>query len=237
MTENHIKFENLKELDFKTNEAFKALRTNISFCGDDVKTVAFTSSAPNEGKSSISFRLACSFAEDEKKVLFIDADIRKSVTTARYAVDTETVGLTHYLAGKKKMEEIIYSTSVKNLDAVFTGKTAPNPSELLGGKRFAALLEFAKEHYDYVIVDCPPLGSVIDAAVVARQCDGAVIVAEAGTISRKAVYHVKKQLNQASVRILGVVLNKVEAGGKGYGKGYYRGYGYGYGYGYGEKDN
>lgn len=236
-----INFENLTQLEFKTNEAYKALRTNISFIGDDVKAISITSSQPNEGKSEVAFRLACSMAEDGKRVLFVDADIRKSVTVTRYGVDKETEGLSHYLAGKSKLEDVIYTTNVDNLDIIFTGKVAPNPAELLGNKRFEDLLTTAKEIYDYIIIDCPPLGQVIDAAIVSKKCDGALIVVEAGNVSYKAAQNVKKQLESSGVRILGAVLNKIEAAGKGYGKGYYgkgyygKGYyGYGYGYGYGE---
>lgn len=226
-----VNFEKLEELDFKTNEAYKALRTNISFCGDDIKVIAMTSSVPNEGKSAVSFHLARSLAEDSKKVLYIDADIRKSVYVVRYGVDIETVGLSHYLTGQKKLEEVIYETSIPNMDTVFTGQVAPNPSELLGNKKFEHLIQSQREKYDYIIIDCPPLGSVIDAAVVARQCDGSIIVVETDNVGYKIVQNVKKQLEQSGCRILGVVLNKVEAGGKGYygkgyyGKGYYGGYG------------
>ena len=222
----NIEFENLNQLEFKTNEAYKALRTNISFMGDDVKVISITSSRPNEGKSEVAFRLSQSMGEDDKKVLFIDADIRKSVTVTRYMVDKETVGLSHYLAGKKKLEEVIYSTNIRGLDVVFAGQVAPNPAELLGNNRFEELLKYAREKYDYVIVDCPPLGSVIDAAIVSQKCDGAIIVIETDGVSYKAVQDVKKQLENSGVRILGAVLNKIEVSGKGYGKGYY-GYGYG----------
>ena len=234
----NINLENIIQLKFKTNEAYKALRTNISFIGDDVKVISITSTQPNEGKSVVAFRLACSMGEDNKKVLFIDADIRKSSTINRYMVDKETFGLSHYLVGKRKLDEIIYTSNINDMDIVFTGQIAPNPTELLGNKRFENLLKYGRENYDYVIVDCPPLGSVIDAAIVSQKCDGAVLVIEAGGVSYKAVQNVKKQLETSGVRILGSVLNKIETGGKGYGKGYYgKGYyGYGYGYGYGEEE-
>lgn len=234
-----VTFERLEQLEFRTDEAYKALRTNISFCGDDVKVIAITSSVPNEGKSAVSFHLARSFAEDGKKVLYIDADIRKSVYEARYGVDVETVGLSHYLTGQKKLDEVIYETNIEDLNTIFTGQVAPNPSELLGNHKFEELVSTQRPLYDYIIIDCPPLGSVIDAAVVARQCDGALIVIETDNVGYKIVQNVKRQLEQSGCRILGVVLNKVETTGKGYyGKGYYgKGY-YGYGsYGeYGEKE-
>lgn len=237
-----VNFEKIKELDFKTNEAYKTLRTNISFSGEDIQVIAFTSSVPNEGKSAVSFHLAESFAEDNKKVLYIDADIRKSVTVARYGVDVETKGLSHYLTKQSELEDVIYETNIKNFSIIFTGQVAPNPSELLGNSRFKKLIVHARENFDYVIIDCPPLGSVIDAAIVAKECDGAIVVIETDNVSYKITQRVKKQLEQSGCKILGAVLNKVEMSGKGYGyygKGYYGNY-YGRYYGdygsYGESN-
>lgn len=236
-----ITFEVLKELDFKTNEAYKTLRTNISFCGDDVQAIAFTSSVPNEGKSMVSFQCAKALSEDGKKVLYIDADIRKSVLIARYGADHEVSGLTHFLTGKKHLDDVICQTNIKNMDVIFSGQVAPNPSELLGKERFANMIERAKNEYgyDYIIIDCPPLGSVIDAAVVARACDGTIIVIESDNLSYRITQKVKDQLDKSGCRILGAVLNKVEMEGKGYYGKYYGSY-YGKYYGnygdYGQKN-
>lgn len=227
----------LKKLDFRSNEAYKTLRTNISFCGDDIKVIAVTSSTPNEGKSVVSLRVAQAFGEDEKKILYIDADIRKSVLVSRYGADNEAKGLSHYLAGKEKMEDVICETNIKNVDMIFTGPVAPNPSELLGNSKFETLINNARENYDYVIIDCPPVGSVIDAAIVAKRCDGIIIVIESDNVSYKMVQKVKSQLEKSGCRILGAVLNKVELSGKGYGYGKYYGKHYGGYYGkdyYGE---
>ena len=235
---NKINFENLKELDFKVNESYKRIRTNISFSGEDIKVITMTSSVPNEGKTEVSFNISRSFAEDGKKTLFIDADIRKSVVLARYGVDKEVKGLSHYLSGQSKnIEDIIAETNVNNLDVILTGTKSPNPAELLGSHRLGEMVEKLREKYDYIIIDCPPLGSVIDAALVAKVSDGTIIVIEADNVSYKAVQQVKKQLEQGECKILGAILNKVESSGKGY-YGYYKGY-YGYydSYGeYGEKE-
>lgn len=234
-----VNFEKRKELDFKTNEAYKTLRTNISFSGDEIRVIAFTSSVPNEGKSAVSFNLACSLAEDGKRVLYVDGDIRKSVAIARYGVDIETKGLSHYLSGQNELEEVIYDTNIENFSIIFSGQVAPNPSELLGNDRFKKLIATERGLFDYIIIDCPPLGSVIDAAIVAKECDGAIIVIETDNVSYKIVQRVQKQLEQSGCKILGAVLNKVEMGGKGYyGKGYYGKYYGNYGdYGNVKEDN
>lgn len=229
-----IRFEGRKELDYRVNEAYKSLRTNVQFCGSDVKVIDFTSCTPNEGKSSVSFNLAVSFAETGKRVIMIDADMRKSVLAGRYKVGGVEAGLAHYLSGQKTLEEVCMTTDVEGMDIIFSGPFVPNPAELIESEQFHRLVEYCREHYDYVLIDTPPLGSVIDSAIVARECDGAIIVIESDAVSYRFVQEVKSQLAKSDVRILGTVLNKVPMGGGKYGYGKY-GYGkYGYGkYGYG----
>ena len=104
-----VSFQKLNKLSFRTNESYKALRTNVRFCGSDTKVVALTSTVPNEGKSSVSFNLARCFAEDGKLVCFVDADIRKSVIRSRYRISTDDpnpIGLAHHLAGQAELEEV-----------------------------------------------------------------------------------------------------------------------------------
>lgn len=228
-----LTFEKLKNLDFVSNEAYKTLRTNITFCGEDVRVIAVTSSTPNEGKTNVTFNLARAFAEDNKRILFVDADIRKSVLEARLGADQEVKGLSHYLTGKAELKDIVYGTNVDHLDFIGTGPVAPNPSELLGNQKFQRLLEWARSEYQYVMIDCPPIGSVIDAAVVARQCDGAVYVIESEATSWRLAQRGKEQLEKTGCKILGAVLNKVEMSGKRYGYGKY--YGKYYGRYYGKK--
>lgn len=226
-----IAFEARQELDYRTNEAYKSLRTNIQFCGAQIKVISFTSCTPNEGKSSVSFNLAVSIADSGKRVLLLDADMRKSVLAGRYKVGKVDAGLAHYLAGQKDYEEVAYRTDVENMDIIFSGPFVPNPAELLESDSFHELIAFCREQYDYVLIDTPPLGSVIDSAIVAKEVDGAILVIEADAISYHFVQNVKSQLEKSNVRILGTVLNKVPLGGSKYGS-----YGYGkYGkYGYGQ---
>lgn len=209
------------QLDFRTKEAFKTLRTNIEFSGSDVKVVCVTSCTPNEGKSNTSFELARSFAENGKKVLLIDADLRKSVMRYRHKKGWVRFGLSNFLVGRAPLQDVVCVTNIRNLHLIFSGPVPPNPSELLGNRWFAKMMEEARNIYDIIIVDTPPLGSVIDTAVVAKYCDGAIIVIESGATSRRFARRVKGQLEVTNCRILGVVLNKVHMGNKGYYGKYY----------------
>lgn len=196
--------------DYRSNEAYKTLRTNIEFSGNDKKVIVFTSSTPNEGKSTVSLSLASSLADGGKKVLFIDADLRKLGMIGRNKVPEELKGLSHFLSGQAEVKDIIAKTQETGLFTIFAGVIPPNPAELLGNRRFEALLQGARKSYDYVIIDTPPLGSVIDAAVIARNCDAAVLVIAANMIRYKFARVVKEQLEKSECPIIGAVLNKVD---------------------------
>lgn len=220
---------NLKEDDYRWNEAYKSLRTNIEFSGVENKVIAVTSCTPSEGKSSVSVSLAKSLAEAGKSVLFVDADLRKSVLVGRHRVTQDVKGLSHFLSGQAELNEVLCKTEESGLYMIFAGPVPPNPAELLGSKRFASFISGVRKIYDYVIIDTPPLGSVIDSAIVSQNCDAAILVIASGMISYKFARMVKEQLEKADCKILGVVLNKVDMKnnkyyGKYYGK-YYRNYG------------
>lgn len=218
-----------EQLDFRTKEAYKTLRTNLSFAGKDIKVISLTSCTPSEGKSSVSFQLCMSLAESGKKTILVDADMRKSVLRGRYKASREKYGLSHYLSGQAEFDDVCCRTNIENLDIIFAGPVPPNPSELLGSDAFRKLLELLRWKYDYVIVDTPPMGSVVDGAVASAYCDGAVIVIESGAVSHKFVKSVKDQLDRVGCRVLGCVLNKVNLKRSSYYKkyyGYYSGYGY-----------
>lgn len=205
-----INLEKITDLDYKSNEAYKSLRTNIQFCGSNVKAICFSSCLPNEGKSSVSFRLAISFSESGKKVIFIDADLRRSTFVGKYKPDQGVFGLSHYLSGQKCLEDIMYVTNIPNLDIIFAGPVPPNPAELLGSDNFSNLLGILREMYDLVIIDTPPIGSVVDGVIVSKNCDGTILVIEANSISYKFAQKIKRQLEQVDSKILGAVLNKID---------------------------
>ncbi|MBQ3932604.1 MAG: CpsD/CapB family tyrosine-protein kinase [Lachnospiraceae bacterium] len=227
-------------LDTTISEAYKKLRSNVQFSGRHNRVIGITSTIPNEGKSIIAMNLAFSLSELGKRVIFIDADLRHSVLIGRYKVGRQVKGLTHYLSGVNSFDEIVCETNVKNLHMVFSGIVPPNPSELLESVYFRELVKQLRQAYDYVIIDTPPIGAVIDAAIVGKECDGVLLVIGSGDISYKGVQRTESQLRASGSKIIGVALNKVPMGkaGRGYGKYGYGGYG-GYGnYGnYGEYGN
>lgn len=196
--------------DYNYNESIKTLRTNIQFCGSSVRTIMFTSSLPDEGKSELAFETAHSLTQIGKKVLLIDADIRKSVLITRYQLEQEVCGLSQFLSGQKSLEEVLYDTNMELLSVIFSGPYSPNPAELLEEDLFRQMLEYAKEYFDYIIIDTPPMANLIDGAIVARHCDGAIMVIESGAISYRLEQKVKNQLEKSGCRILGAILNKVD---------------------------
>lgn len=220
--------------EFQAAEALKTLRTNLMFSGADVKAVALTSFSASEGKSSISFQLAASLAQAGKRVLLVDADLRKSVMASRMRVRGKIEGLSHFLSGMANANEVINETDVHGLYIMFAGARVPNAAELLGHASFGKLIEALKNTFDYVIVDAAPVGQVIDCAIMAPVLDGVLMVIDTTHNSYKLQRRMKQQLEKSGAKILGAVLNRVDFNDK---NGYYgKAYGYGYGYGYGENE-
>ncbi|HEM4953039.1 TPA: tyrosine-protein kinase [Streptococcus suis] len=206
-----------KELVNKTEEYFNAIRTNIQLSGEDIKVVGITSVQSNEGKSTIAASLAIAYARSGYKTVLVDADIRNSVMSGFFKPITKITGLTDYLAGTTDLSRGLCETNIPNLTVIESGKISPNPTALLQSKNFENLLATLRRYFDYVVVDCPPLGMVIDAAIIARKCDAMVLVAEAGHVKRSAVKKVKEQLEQTGTQFLGVILNKYDIATEKYG--------------------
>lgn len=197
-------------------EALKVLRTNILFCGDGVKVIAMTSCDMDEGKTTVTINMANSLAELGKRVLIIDADMRKSVMAGRDSDAINAKGLSELLSGQKKLAECVCTTQVDNLHVMFAGQFPPNPVELLNGKRFDLMLEAVKEVYDCIIIDTPPLGMVIDAAVIAAKCDSAIMVIGSDNVKGAQAQDVADQLKKSGCNLLGVILNNVKNDKKSY---------------------
>ncbi|MEG0988878.1 MAG: CpsD/CapB family tyrosine-protein kinase [Clostridium sp.] len=213
---NKIELKQHELNDYQYEEAIKTLRTNIQFSGAGIQTVMLTSALSDEGKSDITFHLSSSLASLNKKILLIDADIRKSVFASRYHLDTKVTGLSQYLSGQKVRDEIVYETNVPNLDIIFAGAYSPNPAELLEEELFTQLVLWAREQYDYIMIDTPPMANLIDGAIISQHCDGAILVIESGSTSYKLLQKVKVQLEKGGCRILGAILNKVDMKENGY---------------------
>lgn len=202
--------------NFYVQEAYKVLRTNLQFCGQDLKVIVLTSCNENEGKTTVSLHLARSLAELGKKVIVIDGDMRKSVIVGRNTFANKVFGLSEALTGIKKASECIYTTQYPDLHIMFAGKRPPNPVELLNSNYFSKLIEHMRETFDYIIIDTPPLGRVIDAAVIAPNCDGIILVLGGKRVKRKQAQAVIAQINKSGKKILGVVRNNIKRKSHGY---------------------
>lgn len=191
-------------------EAYKMIRTNLQFCGSDKKTIVLTSYKQNEGKTNVALNLAVSLSELGKKVLLMDADLRKSVLLGKVRIQEEVKGLSHLLSGQSELEDVIYTTNISCLYIIFSGHFPTNPAELLNSPLFEKTLEKLRESFDYILIDSPPLGAVIDSAVIAAKCDGAIMVIAVGENSWKDELKIKVQIEKTGCPILGTILNKVD---------------------------
>lgn len=202
------------------SEAYRAVRTNLQFAsaGRDINCIIFTSATPSEGKSASISNVALAMAQDGKKVLLIDADMRKPVQHQIFGLFNK--GLSNCIAMNMSLDEAIQPSDHPNLDILASGPVPPNPSELLGSQKMDELLQQVKNIYDYVLVDMPPVLAVTDAAVLSSKVDGIVFVIRSGKISPDEAKLAKSRLEQAGANILGAVLNAVPQRHSGYGYGY-----------------
>lgn len=235
---NMLYVGNMPQLPFDVSEALNQLRVNLGFSGEHIKTVMVTSTAPNEGKSFICMNLWKMLADLGMKTLFIDCDLRNSEIRTKYRIRGENLaGIAHYLSGKLDLQDVIYQTNIPNGFMIPLVTTVANPTILLEGQRFSAMIQSCAEVFDYVLIDTPPLGNVADALNIATHCDGSLLVVGSGIVPRKMVEDSVQMLRRTNTALLGTVLNRVQVDRKSnayyrrhyrYGK-YYKGYSYGYG--------
>ena len=224
-------------------EAYRALRTalyfNVHAAGH--KVIQVTSPNPGDGKSTISANMALSMAESGKRVLLIDADLRRPRVHKLFGVHN-SIGLWQVIDGEAEIDEATQVTEVPNLSVMTSGGRPSNPAELLTTARFKNFLDVVRERYDLVIVDTPPVLAVTDSCAVAPRVDAVIVVIRLAKNARDTAVHAVETLNALGTKILGVIVNGLVSG-KGYGYGGYAGWGYGYRYvyafnkgnGYGEK--
>ena len=212
------------------SEMFRTLRTNIQFMNADkqLKTLLITSTLPEEGKSWVAANLAITFAQAGKRVLIVDADMRKGRQFNIFDV-SPIPGLSNYLSGvveekeKQNIEDFIQSTDVDNLFILTSGSVPPNPSELLVSERMLGLLDWVKKIFDIIIFDGTPSLLVTDATILSRIVDSTIIVTAHNETKLDNVEEVKKGIENIGGKVAGVVINKIPISAKRYEKTYYYG--------------
>lgn len=193
-------------------EQYRLIRTNIQFSSVDkeIKTIVVTSAEPNDGKSTTAANLAIVLAQEEKKVLLVDADLRKP--SIHYAFNLSNIhGLTSVLTKKMDLRKTISNSNVSNLDILTSGPIPPNPSELLNSKAIETAINELKGIYDYIIFDTPPVILVTDSQIVANKCDGVIMVVASGKTNKQSAVKAKELLEKTNTALLGVVLNGIES--------------------------
>ena len=213
------------------SEAYRTLRTNILFTAPEnpKRVILVTSSGPREGKSTSISNLAITFAQMGSRTLLIDADLRKPMLHKLFGMEKQ-VGLTNVLVGKEKLESAVKRVDgMQNLDILTCGVIPPNPAELLGSLQMRELLAEAKQQYDMILIDTPPIIAVTDPSVLAGIVDGLILLIRSAVSNRDAVIHAVDQLKRVNAPLLGAILNDIQASNV-YGSYYYY-YHYHYYYG------
>ncbi len=187
------------------------MRTNIDYSSvdDRVQVISVTSAGPGEGKTTTITNLAVTYAQSERKTILIDADLRKPTAHHSFYLSNQH-GLSTVLAQRCSLMDAIQSTDIPNFDVITSGAIPPNPAEMLGSKRMAALIEQLRDVYDIILIDNPPLLAVTDAQIIAAQCDGTLLVVDQGRVKREIGKKAVANLENVKARILGVVLNNVK---------------------------
>ncbi len=238
--------QKLESMDFQGAEALNSICTNLSFVGRNMKRFLITSCTENEGKSSLVMHIMQNLAQRNKRVVVVDCDLRKSVLLAHFdiKIQGEITGLAHYLAGYNTLEDVVYATNIPGAYLIPSGKDIANPMPLLDSEDFSRLMEYLSQAFDVVLLDAPPIGMVVDSAVIGRHCDGTVLVVEHAKRRKRELVEAVKQIRQSGCPVIGCIINRVSVRTRSERK-YYKNHYYSYthyakngvngGYGYGYK--
>jgi capsular exopolysaccharide synthesis family protein len=193
------------------SEQFRTVRTNIQFSAidEEVRAIMVTSAGPGEGKSTTASNLAVTFAQLGKKVLLVDADLRKPTVHHTFGVDN-LFGFTSVLTKQRELGKTVQATEEQDLYILTSGPIPPNPAELLSSKSTQQFIEEVKSEFEYIIFDTPPLMAVADAQILANQVDGSVLVVFSEKTEIEQAKKAKELLANAQSKLLGAVLNHKE---------------------------
>ena len=208
-----LTFSRFPALSYAGAEAINTLCTNLSFSGEGIRRIMVTSCHASEGKSFLTMNIMRTMAKLGRKVVLVDADLRRSIIAKSYGIQfagRDNPGLSHLLAGMVKEEEVVYSTDIPGAFMVPVGKTVSSSLSLLNSNKLDNLLTHLAREYDYVFVDAPPIGALIDAAQIAKYCDGTLLVISYNTVRRQELMDAQSQLEQTGCPILGTVINQAE---------------------------
>lgn len=225
-----VSINQLGTLDYSGAEALNSICTNLTFAGHNLKKILITSNDPSDGKSWLTMHIAVNLAERGRKVLLIDADLRRSYLVHRYKLrfEDEGVGLAHYLSGQCALDDCVYETDKFGMCIIPAGRDVSNPVSLMDTPYFGEMLNELEKHFDVILLDAPPIGAVIDAAEIAACCDGTVLVVAHKKTRLRDIAESKRQLSHSGTPILGCIINKVSFNSisekKYYNRSYYRNY-------------
>lgn len=205
------------------SEQFRTIRTNITFSMPDreIKTILVTSATPGEGKSTNAANIGVVFAQEGKRVVIVDADLRKPTMHYTFLLQNAR-GLSNLLTRHFTISEVVNNTDIANLYVLTSGPIPPNPAELLASTLMGSVIEELKKEFDIIIFDAPPLLSVTDAQILSNKCDGTVLIVNSGVAENESVLKAKSSLEASKANILGVVLNNYKMPLHQYYEQYYR---------------
>jgi capsular exopolysaccharide synthesis family protein len=212
-------------------EAFRTIRTNLQYIRPDSppKVIVVTSALPGEGKTTSAMNLALSLSQAGSKTLLIEADLRRPKVSIYMEFPAKASGLTEILASAKSITPLLLKKNIhrygdSKLDVLPAGVVPPNPSELLASNRFDKLITVLRKKYKYIIIDCPPLLPVTDAAIVSARVDGSILVIHAGVTKKPQFTGARDAMLSVGSTILGVILNMIPESSLEYEYGYRYGY-------------